>query len=80
VNLMPHSIFKRLSLSELIPSNLFLQLADRSIKYPFGHLEHAPTKVGQFYVPLNFVILDMSEDSRTQIISGRPFLATVECK
>jgi len=36
--------------------------------------------VDDFYVPIDFVILDMAEDSRTQVILGRPFLAIVECK
>jgi len=31
-------------------------------------------------VPIDLVVLDMVEDSRTQIILGRPFLATVGCK
>jgi len=31
-------------------------------------------------VPINFVILDMAEDARTQIILSRPFLATIGYK
>jgi len=36
--------------------------------------------VGDFYLPIDFVILDMPENSRSQIILSRPFLATVGCK
>jgi len=36
--------------------------------------------VGDFYVSIDFVVLDMDEDCRTEIILGRPFLATVGCK
>ena len=36
--------------------------------------------MGDFYVPIDFVILDMAEHSRTQIILGRSFLATAGCK
>ena len=53
---------------------------DQSIKYPLGVLKDVPIKVGDFYVPIDFVILDMVEDSCTQIILGRAFLATVGCK
>jgi len=49
------------------------------MKYPLGILENVPIKVGGFYVPIDFVILDMAEDARTQIILGQPFLATVAC-
>ena len=39
-----------------------------------GILEDVLIKVGDFYVPIDFVVLDMDEDCRTQIILGRPFL------
>jgi len=80
VSLMSYSIFKRLGLGDLTPTRIFLQLADHSIKYPMGILEDVPIKVGYFYVPIDFVVLDMAEDSHTQIILGRPFLATAGCK
>jgi len=35
--------------------------------------------VGDFHVPIDFVILDMAEDSRNHIILSRPFLATAGC-
>jgi len=36
--------------------------------------------VDDFYVPIDFVILDIAKDSRIQIIFGRLFLATMGCK
>ena len=45
-----------------------------------GILEDIHIKVGDFYVHIDFVVLDMAEDCRTQIILGRPFLATAGCK
>jgi len=80
ISLMPYSIFKRLGLEKLSHTRIFLQLADRSIKYPMGILEDVPIVVGDFYVPINLVVLDMVEDSRIQIILGRPFLSTAGCK
>jgi len=80
ISLMPYTIFKRLGLGDLTPTRISLQLVDRSIKYPMSILEDVPIKVGDFYVPIDFVVLDMAEDYRTQIILGRPFLATVGCK
>jgi len=77
---MPYSIFEKLSLGELRPTNIFLQFADYSIKYPLGILEDVSIKVGDFYVPIDFVILDMAEDARTQVILRRHFLATAGCK
>ncbi|XP_056697526.1 uncharacterized protein [Spinacia oleracea] len=51
-------------------------MADRSIKYPLGILEDVPVRVGKFYIPVDFVVLDMEEDSQIPIILGRPFLCT----
>jgi len=45
-----------------------------------GILEDVPIKGGDFYVPIDFVVLDIDEDCRTQIILGRPFLVTAGCK
>ena len=63
----------------LKPTHISLQLADHSIKYPMGVLEDVPIKVGDFYVPIDIAVLDMTKDSCTQIILGRPFLATARC-
>jgi len=77
---MPYSIFKRLGLEELSHISISLQLANHSIKYPLGILEDVPIKVGDFYMPIDFAILDTVDDSCPQIILGRPFLVTTGCK
>ncbi|KAJ9562175.1 hypothetical protein OSB04_007335 [Centaurea solstitialis] len=76
VSLMPLAIAKRVHLGDLKATNISLQLADRSIKYPVGVLEDLPLQVGSFIVPCDFVVLEMIEDVNTPIILGRPFLAT----
>ncbi|KAJ9554347.1 hypothetical protein OSB04_018392 [Centaurea solstitialis] len=77
VSLMPLAIANRVHLGDLKATNISLQLADRSIKYPVGVLEDLPLQVGSFIVPCDFVVLEMIEDVNTPIILGRPFLATV---
>ncbi|XP_010556514.1 PREDICTED: uncharacterized protein LOC104825822 [Tarenaya hassleriana] len=78
VSLMPLSIYKKLNIGELKPTRMALQLADRSIKYPAGIVEDVPLKIGGFYVPVDFVVLDMDEDSKVPIILGRPILCTAD--
>nr|GEW39384.1 hypothetical protein [Tanacetum cinerariifolium] len=63
-------------LGEPKPTRMSLKLADRSIQYPRGIVENVFIKVDKFVLPIDFVILDMPEDSRIPIILGRPFLAT----
>nr|GFA93454.1 hypothetical protein [Tanacetum cinerariifolium] len=41
-----------------------------------GIIENELIKVDKFFLPIDFVILDMPEDSRVPIILGRPLLAT----
>ncbi|XP_073120583.1 uncharacterized protein [Henckelia pumila] len=76
INLMPYSIFRKLSLREPKPTRISLLLADKSLKYPRGIIEDVLVKVEKFIFPVDFVILDMEEDLDMPIILGRPFLAT----
>ena len=80
VNLLPYSVYKQLGLRELKPTNITLSLADRSVKIPKGIVEDVLVKVGKFYYPVDFVVLDTEPiavgPNHVPIILGRPFLAT----
>ncbi|XP_038976409.1 uncharacterized protein LOC113461320 [Phoenix dactylifera] len=76
VSLMPLSVSRKLGLKELKPTTISLQLADRSVKYPLGILENVLIKVKKFIIPVDFIVLEMEEDTEIPIILGRPFLAT----
>ncbi|XP_016195510.1 uncharacterized protein LOC107636522 [Arachis ipaensis] len=75
INLMPLSMMRRLSVEEMKPTRMSLQLADRSLIIPTGVVENLLVKVGEFIFPTDFVILDMEEEGHNSIILGRPFLA-----
>ena len=76
INLIPLSVAKKLSLGEIIPTTITLQMADRSMVRLEGVLEDMLVTVGKFVFPLDFIILDMEEDSQIPLLLGRPFLAT----
>ena len=76
INLMPLSAVQRLSLRELIPTAITLQMADRSMARPEGVLEDVIIKVGKFIFFVDFAIMKMEEDTKVPILLGRPFLAT----
>ncbi|GJZ64895.1 DNA-directed DNA polymerase [Tanacetum coccineum] len=76
ISLMPYTMYEKLGLGEPKPTRMSLELADRSIQYPRGIAEDVLIKIDKFILPIDFVILDMREDSRIPIILGRPFLAT----
>ncbi|XP_074360478.1 uncharacterized protein LOC141700667 [Apium graveolens] len=46
-------------------------------KLHMGELKptHVPIKVENFYIPCDFIVMEMEEDANISIILGRPFLA-----
>ena len=76
INLMPLSVVQRLSLGELTPIIITLQMADRSMAQQEGDLEDVLVKVGKFIFLVDFVVIKMEEDTQVPLLLGRPFLAT----
>nr|GFB54854.1 reverse transcriptase domain-containing protein [Tanacetum cinerariifolium] len=71
INLMPLSVRKELSLSELTPTCMTLELADRSVSKPIGISKDVKVKVGMFHFPADFVVVDFEPDPRVPIILER---------
>ena len=80
VNLLPYSVYVDLGLGELEPTNITLQLADRSVKIPRGIVKDVLVQVDKFYFPVDFVVLDtqpvVNQGTQFPVILSRPFLAT----
>ncbi|GKF51436.1 reverse transcriptase domain-containing protein, partial [Tanacetum coccineum] len=76
INLMPLSVWKKLSLPELTPTCMTLELADRSITQPICIAEDVDVKVGKFQFPTDFVVIDFDADPRVPLILRRSFLKT----
>ncbi|GKF52745.1 reverse transcriptase domain-containing protein, partial [Tanacetum coccineum] len=73
---LPLFIWKKLSLPELTPTRMTLELADRSITGPKGLVEDIFFKVGKFHFLIDFVVVDFDADPRVPLILGRSFLRT----
>nr|GFA42070.1 DNA-directed DNA polymerase [Tanacetum cinerariifolium] len=76
INIMPLSIWKKLSLPELTPTWMTLELADRSITHSKGVAEDVFVKGGKFHFLTDFVVVDFEADPRVPLILGRSFLGT----
>nr|GEU36121.1 reverse transcriptase domain-containing protein [Tanacetum cinerariifolium] len=76
INLMPYSLYVKLSVKTLKPTKMSVRLADRSFQYPFRIAENMLVDIGKFTFPVDFVILEMKEDSKVPLILRRPFLHT----
>ncbi|GJX92572.1 reverse transcriptase domain-containing protein [Tanacetum coccineum] len=78
INLMPYSLYAKLSLETLKPTKMSVRLADRSFQYPVRIAENMLVEVGKLTFPSDFVILKMEEDSKVPLILGRSFLHTID--
>ncbi|RYR08741.1 hypothetical protein Ahy_B05g076572 [Arachis hypogaea] len=76
INLMPLSLMKKLQINELMPTYVVIRLADKTQKPAVGVVENVLVKVGNYFLPTDFVIVEMEESHIHPIILGRPFLAT----
>jgi hypothetical protein len=76
VSVMPKVIFDKLPNAKLDPTSMCLQLVDQSLRYPMGITDNILVKIREFFIPVDFVVLDMQPDSRVSLIFGRPFLST----
>ncbi|GJX80627.1 reverse transcriptase domain-containing protein [Tanacetum coccineum] len=76
INLMPLSVWKKLSLPKLTPTCMSLELTDRSNTQPIGIAEDVYLKVGKFKFSADFVVVVFDADPRVPLILGRSFLNT----
>ena len=68
INSMPLSVVQRLSLRELTPTTITLQMADRSMAQPKGVLEDVLVKVGKFIFLVDFVVMKMEDDNHVPLL------------
>ncbi|GKC20794.1 DNA-directed DNA polymerase [Tanacetum coccineum] len=66
INLIPYSLYAKLSLKTLKPTKMSVRLADRSFQYPVGIAENMLVEVGKFTFLVDFVILKIEEDIGTE--------------
>nr|GFB15444.1 reverse transcriptase domain-containing protein [Tanacetum cinerariifolium] len=76
INHMPLSVWERLSLPELTPTCMTLELADRSVSKPIGIAKDVSFKVRVFHFPADFVVVDFEPDPQVPLILERCFLKT----
>ncbi|GJW37720.1 reverse transcriptase domain-containing protein [Tanacetum coccineum] len=67
INVMPYSLYAKLSLKTLKPTKMSIRLADRSFQYPVEIAENMLVEVGKFTFLVDFVILKMEEDSKEDL-------------
>nr|GEY37217.1 reverse transcriptase domain-containing protein [Tanacetum cinerariifolium] len=76
INLIPLSVWNKLSLPDLSPMCMTLELVNRLISRPVGVAEDVYVKVGTFHFPADFVVVDFDANPRVPLFLGRSFLKT----
>nr|GEW21178.1 hypothetical protein [Tanacetum cinerariifolium] len=76
INLMPLSVWNKLSLPDLSLTCMTLKLADRLISHPVGVAEDVFVKVETFHFPADFIVVDFNANHRVPLILGRSFHKT----
>jgi hypothetical protein len=56
MTVMPKVIYDHLNHDSLVPTFLHLQLADQLIRLPVGTTEHIPVRIGNFFMPVDFLV------------------------
>nr|GEW33219.1 hypothetical protein [Tanacetum cinerariifolium] len=74
INLMLLSMWNKLSLPDLYPTYMTLELANRSIYRLVGVTEDVFVKVGTFHFLDDIVVVDFDANPRVPLILGRSFL------
>ncbi|GKE69809.1 zinc knuckle CX2CX4HX4C containing protein, partial [Tanacetum coccineum] len=80
ISIMPFSMFKRLGIGKLELINMVIEMADDTQCIPKGIVKNLVIKIDKFILPIDFVILDMTEDFKMPVILGRSLLATAHAK
>nr|GEU86960.1 hypothetical protein [Tanacetum cinerariifolium] len=74
VNIMPLTIYNKLTNGKPIGTNIRLLLANHSYMYPLGITKDVLVDVVGFVYPVDFMILDIKEDDNMPLILGIPSL------
>ncbi|CAM8981998.1 unnamed protein product [Rhodiola kirilowii] len=80
VSIMPLATYHKLGLKGVKSAKMKLQLTDGTTRHPWGLVENVPIKVDKFYIPCDFVVIDMGDNCTSSLILGCPFLATAGFK
>ena len=79
IDLMPLSVVQRLSLGELTPTAITLQIADRSMAQPEGLLEDVLVKVGKFIFPMDFFYYEDGGRHPSSFAARKTLLSNCSC-
>jgi hypothetical protein len=67
INIMPQVIYDKLFNYPLSCTTMCLQLADQSLCYPVGIMEETCVRVGNSYIPVDYIVVNTGTDTRSPV-------------
>jgi len=77
-NVMSKQVYNELFDLPLYPTHIHLQIADQSLRFLEGMVKDVMVRIQEYYIPVDFLVLDMQGDDEIPILLGRPFLYTAK--
>ena len=65
-NIMPLSIYQKIGSPKLNPSKAYVRMTDRTQSIAMGELDDYLVRLGELFVPVDFVVLDMDQDDEEE--------------
>ncbi|KAL1569934.1 hypothetical protein AAHA92_01347 [Salvia divinorum] len=81
INVLPLSVYQKLSGAKMVDTKVVIQLVDRSCIHPDGVLENVIVKIHNYLYPADFHVIKMAEPTSAgsgRVLLGRPFLRTAK--
>ena len=77
---MPKTVFDKLKFTHLTPTPMMLQLANSMVRYPVGIAIDILVKIQGYFIPVDFMVLDMETTKESPLILGRLFFSTARAQ
>ncbi|KAF8084969.1 hypothetical protein N665_0691s0008 [Sinapis alba] len=75
VNLMPYTMAKRLDFTNFKPTKIHLVFADRLVRHPVGVILDIDVVIGNYKIPVDFVVLELDQEPKDPLNLDCPFLS-----
>jgi hypothetical protein len=77
---MPKVIYEELDYPALSSTNMLIQLAYSTVRYPEGIAKHVFVRVRDSFIIADFVVMDTDGDLGVNLVLDRPFLRSAKAK
>ena len=75
---MSKQVYDELFDLPLYPTHIQLQMADQSLRFSKEMVKDVMVRIQEYYIPTDFLVLDMQGDDEILILLGRPFHYTAK--